>query len=68
MLLQQSLERVSIVYTCNIYFVMHWSMDFIRDSGVSGQCFHTISYINLLFSFERAYFGKDVKANNLLCV
>ena len=26
MLLQQSIEHVSIVYTCNTYFVMHWSM------------------------------------------
>jgi len=26
MLLQQSIENVSIVYTCNTYFVMHWSM------------------------------------------
>jgi len=26
MLLQQSTEDVSIVYTCNTYFVMHWSM------------------------------------------
>jgi len=26
MLLQQSIEQVSIVYTCNTYFVMHWSM------------------------------------------
>jgi len=23
-------EHVSIVYTCNTYFVMHWSMLFIR--------------------------------------
>jgi len=26
MLLQQSIEHVSIVYTCNTYFAMHWSM------------------------------------------
>jgi len=26
MLLQQSIENVSIVYTCNNYFVMHWSI------------------------------------------
>jgi len=26
MLLQQSIKHVSIVYTCNTYFVMHWSM------------------------------------------
>jgi len=25
-LLQQSIEHVSIVYTCNTYFVMHWSI------------------------------------------
>ena len=25
-LLQQSLYSVSIVYTCNTYFVMHWSI------------------------------------------
>jgi len=29
MLLQQSKEHMSIVYTCNTYFVMHWSMWFI---------------------------------------
>ena len=29
MLLQQSIYHVSIVYTCNTYFVMHWSMLFI---------------------------------------
>jgi len=26
MLLQQSREHVSSVYTCNTYFLMHWSM------------------------------------------
>jgi len=26
MLLQQSIEGVSIVYTSNTYFVIHWSM------------------------------------------
>jgi len=26
MLLQQSREHMSIVYTCNTYFVLHWSM------------------------------------------
>jgi len=26
MLLQQSIEHVSIVYTCNTYFVMNWSV------------------------------------------
>jgi len=26
MLLQQSIEQVPIVYTCNTYFAMHWSM------------------------------------------
>jgi len=29
-LLQWSIECVSIVYTCNTYFEMHWSMWFIR--------------------------------------
>jgi len=29
MLLQQSIKH--IVYTCNTYFVMHWSMLFIRE-------------------------------------
>jgi len=28
-LLQQSIYHVSIVYTCNTYFVMHWSIWFI---------------------------------------
>jgi len=31
MLLQQSIEHVSIVYTCNTYFVVHWSIQFIRE-------------------------------------
>ena len=31
MLLQQSIEHMSIVYTCNTYFVMHWSMYFFRE-------------------------------------
>jgi len=31
MLLQQSIEHVSIVNTCNTYFVMHWSMQFIQE-------------------------------------
>jgi len=26
MLFQQSIEHMSIVYTCNTYFVLHWSM------------------------------------------
>jgi len=26
MLLQKSIEHVSIVYTCNTYFVLHWSV------------------------------------------
>jgi len=43
MLLQQSIEHVSIVYTCNTYFVMHWSITIhVIYSGVSGQCY--ISY------------------------
>jgi len=28
-LVQQSIEHVSIVYTCNTYFAIHWSMFFI---------------------------------------
>ena len=42
MLLQRSIEHVSIVYTCNTYFVMHWSMQFIREYLVNGvlQCFN----------------------------
>jgi len=31
MLLQQNIEHVSIVHTCNTYFVMHWSMLFIQE-------------------------------------
>jgi len=52
MLLQQSIEHVSIVYTCNTYFVMplgpcnlFWSVRSMFSafvhviySGVSGQC------------------------------
>jgi len=30
MLLQQSIEHMSIVYTCNTYIVMQWSVYFIR--------------------------------------
>jgi len=29
MLLQESIEDVSITYTCITYFAMHWSMLFI---------------------------------------
>jgi len=28
---QLSIEHMSIVYTCNTYFVMHWSMLFVRE-------------------------------------
>jgi len=35
MLLQQSLEHVPIVYTCNTYVVMHWSVLFIRECVVN---------------------------------
>jgi len=35
MLLQQSIEHVSIVYICYTYFVMHWSMLFIQESLVN---------------------------------
>jgi len=31
MFLQQSIEHVSIVYTCNTYFVMHLFMLFIQE-------------------------------------
>mgnify|MGYP000675240345 CR=1 FL=1 len=41
MLLHQSIEHVSIVYSCNTYFVIHWSVLFIWEY-VSGQCSHTI--------------------------
>ena len=44
MLLHQSIEHVSIVYTCNTYFVMHWSMLFIRESLVNVL----IQYMHLL--------------------
>jgi len=37
MLLQQSIEHFSIVFTGNTYFVVH-----LIYSGVSGQCSHTI--------------------------
>jgi len=37
MLLQQSIEHVSIVYTCNTYFVMH-----VIYSGVFGQTIQVI--------------------------
>jgi len=35
MLLQQRIQHVSIVYTCNTYFVMHWSMLFIWENLVN---------------------------------
>ena len=38
MLLQQSIEPVFIVYTCNTYFVMHWSLLFIQECHVNGSC------------------------------
>ena len=35
MLLQQRIEHVSSVYTCNTYLLMHWSMYFIRQCLVN---------------------------------
>jgi len=35
MLLQQSIEHMSIVYTLNTYFVMHWSMYLIQEFQVN---------------------------------
>ena len=40
MLLQQSIEHVSIVYTCTTYFGN--ALVQVIYSGVSGQCSHTI--------------------------
>jgi len=43
MLLQQSIEHVSVLYTCNTYFVMH-----VIYKGASGQCSHTIQVYSSL--------------------
>jgi len=43
MLVQQSIEHMSIVYTCNTYFVVH-----VIYSIVSGQYSYTISLYRLL--------------------
>jgi len=47
MLLQHSIEHMSIVYTCNTYFVLHLVR--VIYSGVSGQCSHTIDTIKVTF-------------------
>jgi len=63
MLLQKSIEHVSIVYTCNTYFVD--ALVHVIYSGVSGQCFHTILAIGtpsvILYSY-------DLPSNVLKCV
>ena len=42
MLLQQSIEHVSIVYTCITYFVMRWSMLLIREYLVNVRIQYTL--------------------------
>ena len=34
-LLQHSIKYVSILHTCNTYFVMHWSILFIQECPVN---------------------------------
>ena len=36
MLLQRSIERVSIVYKCNTYFAMHWSIRIQYSTSIIG--------------------------------
>jgi len=42
MLLQQSIEHVSIVYTCNTYFFN--TLVYVIYPRVSGQCSYTIPF------------------------
>jgi len=44
-LLQQSIEHVSIVYTCNTYFVT--ASVHVIYSGVFGQCSHTKDQVRI---------------------
>jgi len=56
MLLQQSIEHMSIVYTCKTYFVMHW---FIQEFLVNVlivliqllKCFNSL----ILLDFESGF-------------
>jgi len=60
MLLQQSIEQVSIIYTYNTYFVVHWSIYL----GVSGQCPHTITHCFhdvIVFILLQTNFSTDIK-------
>jgi len=56
-IIQQSIEHVSTVYTCYTYFVMHWSIQFIREYLVNVliQCM----YINV--STDEHYLKHKVK-------
>ena len=53
MLLQQSIEHVSIVYTCNTYFVMGWSMFFIWGC-----------LVNVRIQYLAGQLDKDVHCHN----
>ena len=45
MLFQQSIEHVSIVYTCNTFLAMRWSMLFIRESLVNVRIQDRVTYL-----------------------
>jgi len=52
MLLQQSIEHVSIVYTCTTYFIMHWSMLFFQEFQVN----ILVQYISDMAKYNRTCF------------
>ena len=50
MLLQESIEHVSIKYTFNTYFVIHWSMWFIQECQVNVLMKNFILVVKKLFT------------------
>jgi len=50
-LLQYSIAHMSIVYTCNTYFVIHWSMLFILKFQVNIR----IQYLILDYLYTHIY-------------
>jgi len=51
MLLQQSIEQVSIVYTCITYFVMDWSVLFIWECLVNVRAQYDFEFSMMLYFY-----------------
>ena len=74
MLLQQSIEHVSIVYSYNTYLVMHWSMSVIQEYLVTynsirtfKQGFSKLTYAQTLKSINLRMFTKQLLWTGLRC-